>query len=625
MSFHPPLVEKSFPKEGIKETVKAPPTPSKTEEPEPKPLDTIVLSQEWKIEKVPISALDCGLHNLGNSCFMNSTLQILLHTAPLLNVLLSHRHDSCKLALDGSYCFTCQLRKLALDILCRKSRQARSPEDIFRNLKRISPTLRQYRQEDAHEFLRFSIDALQLSAQNGVKSVPEKLAATSWVYRLFGGQFRSRVTCGSCGHNSDTFDTLLDLSVDIAKCDTLKQALRMFSAIERLEGSNKYKCEKCKKPVNAKKQITVHKAPMALCIQLKRFSPWGRKITNMIDYPETLSLNEILSDNQTSPMYQLYGVIVHAGSGPNSGHYYTFVKNYAGKWLRINDDEVDTIPRAPLGSKNAYMLFYMRRPFNINDVVASTSSQKSAEKLSNSDNRKRKAEDMEEDEDVGETVSRPPLSSPMNSSAASTPGPSSAKKPRNETYESFKSKLIQPQRHVKPVIKTTLKLVPPKALPKKPLDLPGVDNSDGTDESISSPDASPTRHDQPSNSPRTPTVEHILPRAHSEEEKVTSIFLTPKSRITTPPWSIPDASQSSPRPESIPPSSGASKAQTENESDDGSYTAPTWSQKSQQTIEVRDVRPHNPKKQYHSKNRRERGRNPFGQIGMPKGRRPGGI
>ena len=151
---------------------------------------------------MPMSGLDCGLHNLGNSCFMNSTLQILLHTVPLLNVLVTHRADSCmffavvdfnshltfagKLALDGSHCFTCQLRKLATEMLVRKSRQARSPDDIFRTLKslsartellarspssEISPTLRQYRQEDAHEFLRFSIDALQFSAQKGVKCV----------------------------------------------------------------------------------------------------------------------------------------------------------------------------------------------------------------------------------------------------------------------------------------------------------------------------------------------------------------------------------------------------------------------------------------------------------------------
>lgn len=76
------------------------------------------------------------------------------------------------------------------------------------------------------------------------RDVNPKLAETSWVYRLFGGQFRSRVSCGECGYNSDTFDTLLDLSVDVSRCTTLNEALHKFSAVERLEGKNKYKCEK---------------------------------------------------------------------------------------------------------------------------------------------------------------------------------------------------------------------------------------------------------------------------------------------------------------------------------------------------------------------------------------------
>lgn len=31
----------------------------------------------------------------------------------------------------------------------------------------IGPSMRRYRQEDAHEFLRFSIDSMQNSAQHG--------------------------------------------------------------------------------------------------------------------------------------------------------------------------------------------------------------------------------------------------------------------------------------------------------------------------------------------------------------------------------------------------------------------------------------------------------------------------
>ena len=58
---------------------------------------------------------------------------------------------------------------------------------------------------------------------------------------------------------------------------------------------------RCNKPVNASKQITVHTAPQALCIQLKRFTPWGRKLTHQLRYPSVLNLNDVMSNDQVRP------------------------------------------------------------------------------------------------------------------------------------------------------------------------------------------------------------------------------------------------------------------------------------------------------------------------------------
>lgn len=67
------------------------------------------------------------------------------------------------------------------------------------------------------------------------------------MHQLFGGRLRSRVHCLACGHNSDTFDSILDVSLDLAsgRASSLKDALENLVRKDKLSGQNKYKCEKC--------------------------------------------------------------------------------------------------------------------------------------------------------------------------------------------------------------------------------------------------------------------------------------------------------------------------------------------------------------------------------------------
>lgn len=102
----------------------------------------------------------------------------------------------------------------------------------------------------------------------------------------------------TCHHNSDTYDSLLDLSIDIYKKESVRDALDGFVSIERLAGADKYNCEKCRKPVNAEKQFTIHEAPQILSLHLKRFTPMGRKIPQLVRYSDQLSLQRYMSDGQ---------------------------------------------------------------------------------------------------------------------------------------------------------------------------------------------------------------------------------------------------------------------------------------------------------------------------------------
>ena len=97
--------------------------------------------------------------------------------------------------------------------------------------------------------------------------------------RLFAGRLRSRITCTApgCGAVSDTFDMFEDLSLEISdpSINTLSDALRHFTARERLCEGNEYCCETCKRMSKATKEIDIRQWPELLCIHFKRFAGGG--------------------------------------------------------------------------------------------------------------------------------------------------------------------------------------------------------------------------------------------------------------------------------------------------------------------------------------------------------------
>lgn len=125
-----------------------------------------------------------------------------------------------------------------------------------------------------------------------------KLKDTSSIHRLFGGRFCSRVHCRSCGYNSDTYDTFLDVSLQLTrKTGSLEDCFDVFTQPDQLTGANRYRCEKCKGLVNATKSLSINKAPFILTAHIKRFSPLRQKLSVPITYPETLDLEPWMTDS----------------------------------------------------------------------------------------------------------------------------------------------------------------------------------------------------------------------------------------------------------------------------------------------------------------------------------------
>uniref|UniRef100_A0A3P8RZ80 ubiquitinyl hydrolase 1 n=1 Tax=Amphiprion percula TaxID=161767 RepID=A0A3P8RZ80_AMPPE len=315
-----------------------------------------------------------GLHNLGNTCFLNSTVQCLTYTPPLANYLLSKEHS--RACHQSGFCMICVMQNHIIQAFANTG-NAIKPVSFIRDLKKIARHFRFGSQEDAHEFLRYTIDAMQKACLNGYPKLDRQTQATTLVHQIFGGYLRSRVKCSVCKSVSDTYDPYLDIAVEIRQAANIVRALELFVKPDVLSGENAYMCAKCKKKVPATKRFTVHRTSNVLTLSLKRFANFsGGKITKDVGYPEFLNIRPYMSQSSGDPvMYGLYAVLVHSGYSCHAGHYYCYVKASNGQWYQMNDSMVHSSNIKVVLNQQAYVLFYLRIPETKKNADGQTTKQ----------------------------------------------------------------------------------------------------------------------------------------------------------------------------------------------------------------------------------------------------------
>lgn len=343
-----------------------------------------------------------GLVNLGNTCFMNATLQCLAAGTHFMSTLqLAHRTASDPPSL-GPHASQCTVHKNEFCVYCvvegfigrvmidSAEKRAVVPRALAINIRALGRQFRPGRQEDSHEFLRCLLYRMVLSSlkAHGVKEgSKDRRDETTALHSVFGGYLRNQVHCTSCGFDSNTYDCFLDLSLEVGNGITsVDKALQHFTAKEKLDKNNMWKCPRENKNVCAEKQLTIRSTPSALTIHLKRFSyvpmskggsslysmlqqlsgGGGQKLNSHIKFTDSLDITAALSDaalrEKQSSLYNLYGVLVHSGYSSNSGHYFSFVKSLlTGRWYMMNDETVQPVTWEQVEKQQAYILFYSKQ------------------------------------------------------------------------------------------------------------------------------------------------------------------------------------------------------------------------------------------------------------------------
>lgn len=325
-----------------------------------------------------------GLTNLGNTCFVNSCIQILYHTYELTEFCeqLPKQGDSDDYLLLKEWL---DLR----DILWSKKCIV-SPARFIHILHTVSskkniPIFSDFSQNDSSEFLAFLLNTFHSGLPKiGPKSTKSRARLKgidkicndyvnslmrdneySKIVELFYGVKVSILRTENRGVISTKPESFFVFHLPIPEKNepTIEECFDLYMEDELLEGENGLINPETNKKEDTIKTTVIWEFPKVLIVDFQRFKLYNhnaRKKQNFIHYSTRLDLTKYIKGaNGRKSHYELYGISNHSGN-VNGGHYTSHIKNQNGKWYNYNDTTVKEIPETEIFSPKAYCLFYRK-------------------------------------------------------------------------------------------------------------------------------------------------------------------------------------------------------------------------------------------------------------------------
>jgi len=341
-----------------------------------------------------------GLANLGNSCYLNSCMQVLSHTYEFNDFLNSGEYKKrLKKVADSIILLEWdKLRELIWSKNCTVA-----PHGFVKNIRRVAQIKKRdiftgYDQNDVQEFLLFMIDSFHNALSREVDMVingnlqndTDKLAVTCYtmmknmykkeyseILKIFYGihvsEIISNTTNETLSARPEPF-SVLSLSIpqpmqtnstNHNKIPSLYDCFDLYCESETLShaNGNAWFNDETKEEEDVQRKISFWSLPNVLIIDLKRWSTMNlNKNQGRIDIPlHNADFSKYVKGyNPSSYVYDLYAVCNHGGSS-RGGHYTANIKNANNKWYNFNDTAVNEIKEEQVISTQSYCLFYRKK------------------------------------------------------------------------------------------------------------------------------------------------------------------------------------------------------------------------------------------------------------------------